>query len=83
LAVADFNGDGLSDAVTTGSGSGDVQLFLGDRQGSIRPLTRIAAGKSLRGVAAGHFNGDDITDLVTVDSETDEVVILLASGCPR
>lgn len=65
LAVADFNGDGNLDLVTTG-----MNVLLGNGDGTFQPPTSIDFGYSSVGsVAVGDFNADGKPDLAVTTSE--------------
>jgi hypothetical protein len=70
--VADINGDGIPDLVTTGS------VLLGNGDGSFQDTVNYAAGGGARSVAVGDFNRDGKLDLaVTVAGG---VNVLLGNG---
>src|SRR5262245_14333897 len=63
IAVADFDEDGLSDAVlATDSGAAGVVLELSDGDGTFEEDTLPTAGSA--SVATGDFNGDHHADVV-------------------
>jgi uncharacterized protein (TIGR03437 family) len=80
LAVADFTGDGIPDAVANGGSQGAL-LFAGTKTGSFKPPTTISTGAtSPAGAAAGDFNGDGLPDLAITDNNSGSVDVLLNSA---
>jgi hypothetical protein len=82
LAVADFNGDGKLDLVTTAfppNGLRVAEVLLGNGDGTFQaPFSTAVSGLSPVFVAVGDFNGDGKPDLVLVDYfDSDEDVIVL------
>jgi hypothetical protein len=78
LAVADFNGDGNLDLVTSGG-----SVLLGNGDGTFQAARGYPAGSnSPQFVAVGDFNGDGIPDLVLTHSTypNGTVTILLGNG---
>src|SRR5207244_11679207 len=77
IAQTDFNGDGAPDVVITNSGSGDLLVFAGLRDGEFATPLRLPVGAKPRGVAIADFNGDGNPDLAVADSATGKVVVFL------
>ncbi len=79
IVAGDFNGDGILDLAEVDSGgvsygvdpAGEVDLLLGNGDGTFRPAVMYAAGSNPRAIVTGDFNGDGITDLALAD-EGDE-----------
>src|SRR5579871_4164881 len=67
LALADLNGDGVTDLVT-GNSEGTVSVLLGNADSSFQAprITTIGDGFT-NSVVAADFNGDGIPDLVTAN----------------
>jgi hypothetical protein len=80
VGVADFNGDGKLDVITTSVGAGTVSVLLGRGDGTLTPPIVHAAGSSLCAVAVGDFNGDGRPDVAATDSGSNTVSILLNDG---
>jgi hypothetical protein len=84
VAIGDFNGDSISDLVTTNVSnslfSGNVSVLLGDGLGGFSPQSTFGVGISPYDVAIGDFNGDLISDLVTTNGGSNNVSILLGDG---
>jgi hypothetical protein len=87
LAVGDFNGDGIPDAVVANSAFGEVHdsgfsISLGRGDGTFTRASGspTALGQSLSAVVVGDFNGDGKLDLAMADSGGNAVIILLGNG---
>jgi len=78
VAVADVNGDGRRDLVTTNSGSGSntVNVLLANGDGTFQTARIYYAGASPFAVATGAFNGDTFPDLAVVTSAGNLAVLL-------
>jgi hypothetical protein len=82
LAAADFNGDGKPDLVTTSflpDGTRNVEVLLGNGDGTFQNPVSTAPGFGVRYVAAGDFNGDGKADLVVADG-LNTVMVLPGNG---
>src|SRR5262245_26710254 len=80
VTVADFNGDDLPDVAVANSASNDVSVFLGNSDGSLRPVGTVAVGTTPSFVASGDFDGDRLTDLAVVNTGSGNVSILRGNG---
>jgi hypothetical protein len=71
LSIADVNGDGNNDIISTNIQSGDVSVFLGNGDGTVRvPAVGYATGGSPHSPALiSDFNGDGKADLLVPDQE--------------
>jgi len=88
ITTGDFNGDGITDLVTSNRDSDNVSVLLGIEDtgnlgygdGTFANLVNYAVGENPLNIATGDFNGDGITDLATTNSESDNVSVLLGNG---
>jgi MBG domain (YGX type)/Bacterial Ig-like domain (group 3)/FG-GAP-like repeat len=81
VAIGDFNGDGILDLAVANSGSADVEVFLGNANGTFQPGVTYPTGTNPHSVAVGDFNGDGNLDLaVANNTAVGTVSILLGVG---
>ncbi|NER05926.1 MAG: VCBS repeat-containing protein, partial [Okeania sp. SIO3C4] len=84
LAVGEFNGDGISDLVTTtGNGQADINpisVLLGEGNGRFGESTEFDTEQLPRGVTVGDFNNDSISDLVVANFRDNDISVLLGTG---
>jgi FG-GAP-like repeat/FG-GAP repeat len=67
VAVADFNGDGISDLVVCNWGSNTVSVLLGNGDGTFQPAIAYPAGEYPLNASVADINGDGIPDLIVVN----------------
>ncbi len=80
IAIGDFNSDKKSDMAIACSGSGLVNILLGDGIGNFIAASNCPTGGVPACVAVGDFNGDGIQDLTTSNSASDNISILTGNG---
>jgi FG-GAP-like repeat len=85
VVLADFNHDGKLDAAVATESLDEVDVLLGNGDGTFQPETSYTVGGFPEAVVAADFNGDGILDLASADSfGTDEldasVSVLLGNG---
>ena len=80
VAVDDFNGDGISDLVTSNNSSNTISVLLGNGNGTFQPQVTYATGGGPYSVAVADFNGDGISDLVVTNYLDSNVSVLLGNG---
>jgi FG-GAP-like repeat/FG-GAP repeat len=79
VVTADFNGDGKLDLAISLANFNQVQILLGNGDGSFAPLSPIPLS-SVTFVATGDFNRDGKPDLAVVNGPTSSMTILLGNG---
>lgn len=80
LAVADLNGDGILDLVTSNYQGDNLGIYYGKGDGTFQPAISFGAGSSFFGptfVAVGDFNGDGIPDFAVANNGYNEITIVL------
>lgn len=89
LILTDFNNDGRLDVVVgngnsrvilPGMESWDVQVLLGNGDGTLYAAPSFPLGSGGTAVALGDFNGDGKVDYVTANQATDDVAIVTGAG---
>jgi Calx-beta domain/FG-GAP-like repeat len=68
VITADFNNDGRLDVATANSGSSNVNVLVGNADGTFQPAQQSPAGNSPSSLAVGDFNADGKLDLATVNA---------------
>ncbi|PYY04053.1 MAG: hypothetical protein DMG69_31410 [Acidobacteria bacterium] len=90
VALADVNGDGHLDLITSGiyigslgngQAAGDlISVLMGDGKGNFSNPHVYRAGQTAYGIAVADLNRDGYPDIITANEETDDVSILLNDG---
>jgi hypothetical protein len=80
VAVADVNGDGRPDMVTSNSDGNSVSVLLGNGDGTFSVQQTFAVGRSPRPVKVADLNGDGIPDLIVANSGGNNVLVYPGLG---
>jgi hypothetical protein len=80
VAVADVNGDGKADLVTSNSAADTVSVLLGNGDGSFRPAVYYQVGSGPGAAVVADFNGDGKPDIAVENFGSDSVSVLLGNG---
>ena len=80
MAVADLDGDQISDLVVCNISSGNVALLLGRGDGTFGEAGFWATGRTSMSVEIGDVNGDQLADLAIANSGGGSVALLLGAG---
>lgn len=84
VVTADFNHDGKMDLAVGTAGAGDspneVQILLGNGDGTFGPPTTYDANGAYVSLAVGDFNGDGNADLAVLQPNPGFVSVLLGNG---
>src|SRR5262249_21006240 len=84
VVAADFNGDGIPDLAVGDIGTGNVALFLGNGDGSVRFASQVGIYPSGTGnptdLAVADFDGNGTMDLAVLDADNQDVAVLLGNG---
>jgi hypothetical protein len=80
VAVADLNGDGISDLAVANQASNNVSVILGNGDGTFQAPLSFAVSATPRAVAIGDFNGDGLLDLAVANQGSNDISVLLGDG---
>jgi hypothetical protein len=82
VAAGDFRDDGILDLAVTASNDGNVNVLLGNGDGTFQSAVSYYVGYQPGGVVVGDFNGDGIPDLAVTKFTypTGKVGVLLGNG---
>ncbi len=80
ISSADFNKDGIQDAVVTNTTSSKVTVLTGSREGTFSSAIDFSVGRTLRGLRGGDMNSDGNPDVVVVNFIDHRVLILAGQG---
>jgi type II secretory pathway component GspD/PulD (secretin) len=71
---------GTLDLAVVDQGTNNVQILLGNGDGTFRAPVAYAVGRQPSGLVLGDFNGDGITDIAVTNTADDTVSVLLGKG---
>ena len=80
IAAGDFNGDGVTDLLTTNISGNSLSLLVGNGDGTFQDTTTVQVGNLPRALVASDFNSDRHLDLALANAGNQEVTILLGKG---
>ena len=85
VTVADLNGDGKLDLITSNFNNSFVGVFLGNGDGTFQPEQTYAVGLDPEGIVVGDVNGDGKPDIITANygsrnAKGSTVSVLLNNG---
>lgn len=82
IAVADFDGDGITEVALTDAANDEVVVLENDGAGNFSIHTRIGVGFGPFGLTVGDLDGDGHPDLVTAnqDRASENATVLLNDG---
>lgn len=82
IRVADFNGDGQLDVVTSCREYHGIAILLGHGNGTFADVQyrTTGPGTAPQGISVGDFNNDKILDIAVVNSGTNGIVVVFGLG---
>ena len=78
--LGDVNGDGKPDVVSASDQSSNVNILLGNGNGTFQSQTTTSAGAPTLGVALGDLNNDGKQDIVATRASATTIAVLLGNG---
>jgi hypothetical protein len=80
IAVADLDGDGLSDVLVSSWGDATIRVLLGSSDRGMFQRPEVAVGSAPTGLVGADFDGDTKVDLAVVNNGDFTVSILFGTG---
>jgi Ca2+-binding RTX toxin-like protein len=80
LATADFNGDGKADLVVADQSANEIQVLLGNGDGTFASPRAYSVPNGPSSVITADVNGDGVPDILVASSATDQVTVFLGNG---
>jgi hypothetical protein len=80
VAVGDFNGDGKLDLAVTNYNTGNVDVLLGNGNGTFQTAVGYTVASSPNSILVGDYNGDGLSDLAVANNGSNNVSILLGQA---
>jgi cysteine-rich repeat protein len=80
MALADLDGRGAADIVTSNKLANNLSLLLNDGAGGLISQATLAAGESPQGVALEDLNGDGLPDIACANEDSDDISVLFNLG---
>ena len=80
VRLADVNSDRKLDLIVSGSNNLEIEVFLGNGNGTFKPGVVYSAGRLGGGLAVADLNEDGVPDIVNTSSGLNGVAVLLGNG---
>jgi hypothetical protein len=80
VAVANLNGDDIPDLVIADYYDDEIEVELGNGDGTFQPPTWISVGLSPVFVTTADLTGNGIQDIITANTSSDNLSILMGNG---
>ncbi|MDR3636419.1 MAG: FG-GAP-like repeat-containing protein [Isosphaeraceae bacterium] len=82
VAIADMNGDGISDLIVVNRGGNDVLVYLGLGGGNFAAPLAFYTGTAPEGLTVAYLTNDGLPDLVVTNAGSNDITILLGEQGP-
>ncbi|MHB1021315.1 MAG: beta strand repeat-containing protein [Acidobacteriaceae bacterium] len=80
VAMADLNGDGIPDLVTTNYNGTTMSVLLGNGDGTFKTHVDYAVPSNSFGIVIGDLNGDGIPDIVVANHGNSGLTVFMGNG---
>lgn len=80
ISLADFNGDGKLDILTTASSQDTANVLLGNGDGTFNAMTSFSTGDAPQSSIIADANSDGYLDIITTSALDDKINVLLGNG---